>query len=233
VQETLVGDTGQPELPLSGLEAGSEIRSYLATAGKEHRRRPRDDLLTDIVHAQRSGILEEEESVGMATLLFAAGTSTTISLISNVLLARERHPDQRSFLVGDLSEVPAALEESLRWQSQLQHAFRTATEPVELHGEEIEEGSRVLLLFGAATRDERRCRDPDRFAIRREPKRHIASGEGMHHCLGAPLARVEARVAVEAFLGSFPSYEILEVGEPVDVPTHMRPLRAEAEVLPA
>jgi cytochrome P450 len=123
-----------------------------------------------------------------------------------VLLAQ--HPEQRRLLVDDRSWLPSAIEETLRYEPPAQHHVRTTTRDVMLHDTLIPEGSAVLLLWGAANRDEREFDDPDRFDITRQNERHLAFGLGPHFCLGASLARLEARVAFEAILDHFPEYSL-------------------------
>jgi cytochrome P450 len=205
-------------LPERALAAAHEVRAWVEAIGRERRLQPRPDMLGDAASAVGAGAITESELVGMCTLMFAAIAATTYSLISNTILALSMYPDQRRHAVCDPA---AAVEEVLRWQTPLQHTFRTVTVPTALGGQEIPTGSKVLLLFGAANRDEARWPDGEVFEIRREPKRHLAFGEGIHHCLGAPLARLEARVALESFLAAIREYRVTEVGEQVSIPTHM------------
>ena len=125
------------------------------------------------------------------------------------------HPEARAALVDDLSLLPAALEESLRVESPTQLLPRRATRDVELHGTVIAAGTRVLLVWGAANRDEREFEDAERFIVDRSESRHLAFGQGIHFCLGAALARLEARVAFEELLPRLPSYELVQPPEPV------------------
>lgn len=211
---------GEPEIPESALATATEVRQYLAEQLRAKAAAPGDDVLSDIAAARADGRLTEEEAVGMAMLLFTAGAATTFGLISNALLLLAQHPDQRAALLEDPSLIPAAVEEVLRFESPLQHSFRTTTRDVELHDELIPEGSRVLLLFGSANRDESRWSDPDQFDVHREALRHLAFGEGIHHCLGAPLARPEARIALEEFLPAFPDYQVEDVDGGLGLSTH-------------
>jgi cytochrome P450 len=117
-------------------------------------------------------------------------------------------PDQRAALLADPSRIPAAVEEALRFDAPLQVAGRTTTREVELHGVSIPAGRRVFLVYGSANRDERQYEDPDRFDVWRQQKRHMSFSEGLHGCLGAPLARLEARVALEVALPRLGDYVI-------------------------
>jgi hypothetical protein len=211
---------GEPEIPQSALATAAEVRSYLAEHLRVKAKAPGDDILSDIARAEVDGILTGEEAVGMAMLMFTAGAATTFGLISNSLLLLAQHPDQRAALIADPTLIPRAVEEVLRFESPLQHSFRTTTREVEMHGQLIPEGQRVLMLFGSANRDEERWADPDRFDVEREQLRHLAFGEGIHHCLGAPLARPEARIALEEFLPAFPDYRIDETDGELGLSTH-------------
>jgi cytochrome P450 len=216
----LVRVPGEPGIPAEALAAARQVRSYLAGQAKAKATMAGRDILSDIVRAQAHGILDADEVVGMATLLFTAGTATTFGLISNALALLAEHPNQRAALVEDPRLIPAAVEEVIRFESPLQHSFRTTTKSVELSGHAIPSGSRVLLLFGAANRDESRWDDPDRFDIHRPALRNLGFGDGVHHCLGAPLARLEARIAIEEFLAAFSSYVLLGAEGSVGLSTH-------------
>jgi len=211
----------EPDSPQLALDAANEMRTYFANQADARRHHTAEEtLLGDIVAAHAAGVLDEEELVGITALLFVAGGATTWGLISNALLLFEEHPEQRYRLAHDLDNVPAAIEEVLRSESPLQHSFRTTTRDVEIHGAEIRAGSRVLLLFGSANRDERRWEAPEKFDVYRQPLRNLAFGEGIYHCLGAPLARMEARVAIEEFLVAFPNYEVLAAEGSIGLATH-------------
>ncbi len=210
----------EPDIPQLALDAANEMRTYFASYADAQRYDVQETLLGDIVAAHAAGVLDEEELVGITALLFVAGAATTWGLISNALLLLEEHAEQRHRLANDLDSIPAATEEVLRFESPLQHSFRTTTRDVEIHGAEIRAGSRVLLLFGSANRDERRWEAPEKFDIYRQPLRNLAFGEGIHHCLGAPLARMEARVAIEEFLVAFPNYEVLAAQGSIGLATH-------------
>jgi cytochrome P450 len=210
---------GEAEIPESTVQAAMDVRAYLAHQAALKVDSPGQDILSDLVRARSAKAVDEEELVGLSTLLFAAGAATTFGLISNALLILAEYPDQRAELIADPSRVPAAVEEVVRWESPLQHSFRTTTSDVELHGHLIPSGSRVLLLFGAANRDEERWMDAERFDVGREPLRNLGFGEGIHHCLGAPLARLEAKIALEEFLPAFPHYEVVSAEGSVGLST--------------
>jgi cytochrome P450 len=207
VQTLEVRDPGSSKMPKLVSDAVSTIKDYLTGLVHVRQKQPRDDVLSVIAKAHAAGELEEGEIAGLAFILILAGSDTTASLLSNSLLVLEHHPDQLERLQRREVDLPQAIEELLRFESPVQNLARTATSSVALHGETIPEGARVLLIYGSANRDERRFEDPDRLDLGREKKRHLAFGEGIHHCLGAPLARLEARVAFEEFFNLVASYE--------------------------
>jgi cytochrome P450 len=201
---------GESGIPQVAREATADVRAYLAVAIEGRRRAPRDDMLSAIANAAwpDGRLLSVGESVGMAMLLGVAGTVTTRTLIATALLLLAQHPEQREAVRVDPSLWPAVVEETLRFESPFQNHVRTTTRDIVLHDTHIPAGARVVLLWGAANRDERRWEAADRFDIHREPKRHLAFGEGVHFCVGAPLARLEAPLALEAFMHRYPNYEI-------------------------
>jgi cytochrome P450 len=136
-----------------------------------------------------------------------AGNETTTNLIGNAAQALLDHPDQRARVQQDPALVPALVEEVLRFDAPVQMVFRTATADVELAGARIPSGATVAVLLGSANRDERRFPDPDVFDVTREPRGHLGFGFGEHFCLGAALARLEARVALEALVPLLASRE--------------------------
>lgn len=184
-----------------GLEAAGALYDYFATFLAERRAHPQDDLMTALVEAEVDGErLSEEELLGFCFLLLVAGHETTTNLLSNGAVLLAARPELRRRLRDDPALVPPAVEELLRFESPVQGIGRTLTRQVELHGERLQSGDSVLLLFGAANRDERTFPDADVFDIDRAPERHVALGRGIHFCLGASLARMETRIALEALL---------------------------------
>ena len=153
-------------------------------------------------------------------LLFMAGITTTSGLISNSLLNLARFPDQREILRREPGRLPVAIEELLRFDAPIQTLVRATTRDVHVDGSTIPAGSRVNLIWASANRDERRWSDPDRLDITRGPQRHVAFGEGIHHCLGAPLARLEGRIALEELFKRVPEYAvsgpIVRISTPTD-----------------
>jgi cytochrome P450 len=179
------------------------------------RRQPGDDLTTELVEAEEAGSkLSSEELIANIILLFGAGHETTVNLIGNGLLALFRHPDQRRLLASDLARVPNAIEEFLRYDSSVQLTGRVALEDSEVGGVRIEAGQSVLCLLGSANRDESVYPDPDRLDITRPNIRPLSFGGGIHFCLGAQLARIEAEVAIRALLSRFPTLVLEDVERP-------------------
>jgi cytochrome P450 family 130 len=175
----------------------------------ERRLAPADDLMTALIEAQVDGArLSESDLLGFCFLLLIAGNDTTTSLIGNGAELLARHPQQRAELVAAPVLIPGAVEEMIRIEAPTQALPRTATQEVELHGVTIPPGARVMLLWGAANLDEREFPDPERFDIHRGAPRHLGFGHGIHFCLGAPLARLESRVAFEQLLARLPDYRL-------------------------
>ena len=147
-------------------------------------------------------------------LVLVGGDETTRHVISGGVEALLRHPDQLARLRAEPALLPSAIEEMLRWVSPIRNMNRTATADVEVHGQRVHEGDRILLLYPSANRDEAVFADPDQFDIARTPNDHVAFGAfGRHHCLGAPLARLELRVLFEELLVRLEDLELAESGD--------------------
>jgi cytochrome P450 len=194
-------------VPNAGPEAAAAVREFEATTAEiddylheplaDRRDNPRDDLLTRLVQAEVEGErLTHEEIRGFVQLLLVGGQETTTNLINNAILCLLEHPDQLARLKEHLESLPSAIEEVLRYRSPLQWMFRFATREVELHGQAIPPRGMVLAMIGSANRDPRHFPQAGRFDITRNPNPHLAFGHGVHFCLGAPLARLEASIAL-------------------------------------
>jgi cytochrome P450 len=191
---------GRVGLTEEGLRAGGEMRAYLRAALRGRRGGQSDDLLSVLSEATASGRLTETEALGATMLLFVAGTSTTSALISNSFLHLHQVGDQLQLLRRSPELIPQAIEELLRFDAPFQWFTRVATRDVDIHGVSIPAGGRVVVIWASANRDERRWSRADELVVSRERRRHVSFGEGIHHCLGAPLARMEARIVLEEAL---------------------------------
>lgn len=172
---------------------------------------PADDLISDLVAARRAGELDRVELQSTVFNLIVAGHETTTNLVGNAALALLRDDELRSTLTRDAGRIPHAIEELIRQDGPVHHAtFRFATEPVELGGVTIPSGAQVLVCLAAANRDSARFAAADTFDLDRDEGRHLGFGHGIHHCLGAGLARIEARLAITALLRRFPEMRAAE-----------------------
>ena len=187
-----------------------EFRSYMAEVVEQRRRELGDDLISVIVHAEQdgAGILETAQVVSFASLLLAAGSETTTNLIGNTVVALARNPAVLERVKHHPELIPRVVEESLRYDAPVQMVMRVATRPARIGGTSIPRGALVVPLLAAANRDPERFPDPDRFDPDRDTSGHVALGFGNHFCLGASLARLEARVALETLLERLPAFEI-------------------------
>jgi cytochrome P450 len=187
------------------LDAMGELRAYLRPIVRERRRRPADDLISIIVGAKVDGAgLSDYEIFLFVLLLLIAGNETTTNLLGNAVDALLAHPDQLARVAADPRLVPALVEETLRFDGPIQFLTRVTTREAELHGVRIPAYARVVVLLASANRDERRFPEPDRFDLSRDARGHVAFGFGAHFCLGASLARLEARAALEALVPELP-----------------------------
>lgn len=195
-----------------------ERRAALA-AGSE----PPDDTLTSLITAELDGrTLSDEEVIGFMGFLFIAGSQTTTQLIGNMIYRLLQHPEQMAKVQADRSLIPNAVEESLRYDSPVHGLFRTNTEAVEIDGVIVPPDTKVLCTFAAANLDPEVWDDPMTFNIERpyeDLKRHYAFGKGIHYCMGAPLARVEAQVALELVLDRLPNLRL--TAEPTEISAHV------------
>jgi hypothetical protein len=174
----------------------------------ERRAERQGDLMSALLDAEVDGErLSQPELLGFCFVLIVAGNDTTANLIANGIALLAEHPGERRLLVADPARIPDAVEEMLRFEAPAQQLPRRTTRDALRHGVLIPARSEVLLLWGAANRDERQFPDADRFDVQRRP-RHLAFGHGTHFCLGANLARLEARIAFEELLARFPDYAL-------------------------
>lgn len=215
---------GSPKLTPTSIAAADGIREFFADLIRQRQINPKDDLLTHIVQSEINGdpfvddkLDESSEIVGLLIQLFLGGVESTAGLIGNTLKLLAEHPEQRELLLADPTLAQQAVEESIRWATPLQLTARTVVRDVELHGTTIPAGSRVVLVVGAANRDERQFANPDAFDLQRGKFRHLGFGEGLHRCLGAPLARLETKIVLEEVLPVLGRYEI--AGEPTFYPS--------------
>ncbi|CAA0128444.1 Putative cytochrome P450 123 [Mycolicibacterium vanbaalenii] len=193
----------------NALAAAASIYAYFTDFLAERRRSARADLMSALVNATVDGIgLTDEEVLGFCALLLVAGYETTTNLLGNSAVVLAQNPQIRRRLGRDRTLLGPAVEELLRYDSPAQGLSRTLTRDVTLHGTTMRRGEKVLLLFGSANRDERAFPEPDVFDVDRTCEHQVAFGRGIHFCLGAALARMEARIALDALLDKVPDWEV-------------------------
>ena len=189
-----------------GNEASKALDAYFRSIIRQRRAEPRDDIISALAHVEEEGDrLTEREMLGLLRLLLVAGNETTTNLIGNGMLALLRHPQQLQALRDDPGRIPAAVEELLRYDSPVQASLRLVLEDCGVNGIPLRRHDNILLLNGAANRDPAAFDHPGQLDIGRRDNNHVAFGRGIHFCLGAPLARLEGRVAIEVLLERYPS----------------------------
>lgn len=214
----LTREVGQTDRSEANSAASVEMGTYFYELAAEKRAHPGDDMLsrlTQVTTTDEDGNevgLDDVAIAGFGTLIGGAGAETVTKLIGNAVVEFARHPDQWQMVLEDPSAIPGAFEELLRFLPPSQFQGRMSTRDVELHGVTIPKLSPVLLMTGAATRDERQFTDPDRFDITRPSALSLGFGHGIHSCLGAALARMESRIAIEELAKRYPRYELVEDG---------------------
>jgi len=214
--ESLSRDADNPQIPARALAASARLGQYFYALATEKRAHPGDDMTSLLAHAEvideagEPQRLTDAELVGFCTLLSAAGNETVTKLLGNAIVLLARHPDQRRRLVEDPRRIPDAVEECLRYWPPSQYQGRTLMREVTRHGVTMPRDAFVLLLTAAACRDERQFPDADRFDIGRDVPLQLAFGHGAHKCLGAALARLESRIALEELHARIPDYEVDE-----------------------
>ena len=194
-----------PEEEQRVYRADRQFAAYFTAIIEQRWREPRDDLVSRLVEAEEAGDkLTAEETRVMLRLLLTAGNETTTNLIGNGVRALLRHPDQLALLRERPELIPSAVEELLRYDAPVQLDMRVALRDMELGGLAVSEGTMITLLIGSANHDPKRFPEPEQLDITRSDHPNISFGRGIHHCLGAPLARLEGRIALEVLLERFP-----------------------------
>jgi cytochrome P450 len=219
LDDQLHREPGQMAPTPEGEAASREAGAYFHELVREKRRRPGDDMLSRLTEAEvdrddGQGVtkLDDGEIAGFATLLGGAGAETVTKLVGNAFVLFARHPEQYRKVLDDPAKIPAAVEEILRIWPPSQYQGRFSLRDSTRHGMTLPAGYPVLLLTGAATRDERFFDEPDTFEIDRPPSLALGLGVGIHSCLGAALARMESRIAIEEMVRRWPRFEIDEDG---------------------
>jgi cytochrome P450 len=188
-----------------------EMRGYLAEVTEDRRKKPTDDLLGELVRVEEEGSrLTREELLSTGVSLLVAGHETTTNLIGSASYLLLKNPAQREALLSNPALYPSMVEEALRFESPLQRLGRTVMQDTTIAGTSIKKGQSVLLLLGSANRDPRQFSNAEQFEISRKDNKHIAFGSGIHFCLGAALARLEAPIALRALLARFPRLSLKE-----------------------
>jgi cytochrome P450 len=206
-------EEGMQDVPREGVVAFGKIRGYFKALVDERRSAPGDDLLSALRAAEIDGErLDDDELLSFCNLMIVAGNETTTKLLANALYWLWRNPEQRALVRDDPGRIPQWVEETLRYDNSSQIIARVTTEDVELRDSKIPKGERVLLLIGSANRDEDVFEHADRYDILRDTTQMLSFGKGTHFCMGAALARLEARVAFEEWWPRFSNYEIRPEG---------------------
>ncbi|MBN83231.1 MAG: cytochrome [Planctomycetaceae bacterium] len=210
---TAYSGTGQAESQVAqtASQAATSLSSLFDELARQRRLAPRNDLLSQLVQVEDQGNrLSRQELLGMCGFLMVAGHETTMALLANGLLALLRHPMQLQQLRENPAAIPTAVEELLRYDSPIQHQTRSAAETLEIGGQRIRAGDRVMPFLGAANRDPDQFARPDHLDLSRAPNPHLAFGLGPHYCLGAPLARLETELALQALLARWKKIELVD-----------------------
>ena len=207
--------TVDPDRARRGAAALDELEAYLEPVLADHRATPREDLISHLVAAEADGLMTAHEAMATCVTALSGGEKTTTNLIGNGLLALLAFPAQQDRLRRDRSLLKSAVEEFVRFDTPVPRTWRYAKEDVSIAGTTIRAGDPVLLLVAAANRDPAQFTDPDELDIGRSPNRHLGFGFGPHLCVGAPLARLEAEVVFDRFLGRFEHVGLVE-GRPVE-----------------
>ena len=202
-------DDGVYDVPPEGMAAALDLDVYYQAMVDDRRKARTDDLTSALLDAEIDGDrLTDEEIVAFLFLMVVAGNETTTKLLGNAWYWGWRNPDEMAKPFADASRVPDWVEETLRYDTSSQMLLRVLRHPIELHGTTIAEGQRVLLLVGSANRDESIFPDPERYDLDRDTTKLVSFGSGRHFCMGAPLARMEARIALSELVARVDSYDI-------------------------
>ena len=206
----MIRNDGVLEIPPEAADGMLGLVSYFVDDLPRRRAGEGSGLINDLVDLDVDGRkLTEEELLGFCVLFIIAGHETTTKMVANALELLSRHPEQKAAVAADLSLVPGVVEEVLRFHNSTQYMHRTITRDHEMHGETMRAGDSVLLVIGAANHDDREFGPTaETFDIHRRPERHLAFGYGAHFCLGAALARMEGKVALEEIFRRVPDYEV-------------------------
>ncbi len=193
------------------VKAHDELTSYLEPVVDERRKSPGTDLISALLLAEENGeTLSAEDIIGNVILMLVAGHETTVNLIGNGMLALLKHSDQMELLKGKPELIESAVEECLRYDSPVQTVKRIVEDNMEYHGQKMKKGDMVILFLGACNRDPDAFSDANRFDITRTPNKHLSFSAGIHHCLGAFLARVEGQIALSTILKRIPDIRMAE-----------------------
>ncbi len=202
-------EEGMNDVPPEGVEAALLLAGYYADMVTDRRRHERDDLTWSLLQAEIDGDrLTDDEVISFLFLLVVAGNETTTKLLSNAWYWGWRHPEQVAKPLTDPARVPDWVEETLRYDTSTQMILRVTRQPVTVRGVDLDEGQRVLLLIGSANRDEGVFEDPERYDLDRNTQNLISFGGGRHFCMGAALARMEARIALTELVSRVRAYEV-------------------------
>jgi cytochrome P450 len=193
-------------------ESFAQLRAYFVAEIEKRRRNPGDDLVSVLVAQEEADALTEQELIAFVVLLLLAGNETTTNLIGNGMLALGRHPDQMERLRRDPSLMPRAIEEMLRYDCPVQSTVRHPKVDVEVGGVTIAAKTFTFIIVAAANRDPAHFPNPETFDITRDPNDHLAFGEGIHYCIGAPLARMEGAIVIASVLERFPHLRLADPG---------------------
>jgi hypothetical protein len=206
-------EEGSVDLPAAGVAAFVAIRSYFREHLAGLRRRPGDDLLSALLGLDEGGFKPgDDDLLSFCNLMIVAGNETTTKLLGNALYWLWRNPAERALVAGERERIPQWIEETLRYDNSTQMLMRTTLEDVRVRDVLIPAGENVLLLIGSANRDPEVFERPDAYDVRRDTSAMLSFGRGTHFCLGASLAKLEARVAFEEWWRRFPRYEVQPEG---------------------